>query len=418
MNGQQLVYPSNMERKNANPGELPRVIEELGRAFNEYKNANDERLKKVEKGAPTGDIEVKLANVDKALTELTELKSSVDELARKSARQGLGGNGISAEEAEHKQAFGKFVRKGVDDGLGDLQAKALQIGVDGDGGYAVPKELDTNIIQLLRKGNPMRDVCNVITVGNETYSRLINKGGANAGWVGETDPRNPTNTPQLAPVAPFFGELYANPQATQKSLDDMYFDAEAWLADELAIAFAEAESAAFTVGDGIKKPKGFLAYATSLNADNARAIGTLQHVMSGAAATIPADVLIDLVYSLKAGYRNNAAWMLNSLTIPLLRKLKDADGNYLWRPGLDAGEPSTLLNKPIVENDDMPVVAAGSLAVAFGDFKRGYTIADVYGTRVLRDPYSNKPYVSFYTTKRMGGGVMDSNAIKLLKIGA
>lgn len=418
MNGQQLVFPARLERKNANPGELPRVIEELGRAFNEYKAANDERLQKVEKGAPTGDVEVKLANIDKAMTELGEMKSTIDDLVKKSARGGLGGNGQSAEQAEHKQAFGKFVRKGVDDGLAELEAKALNLGTSEDGGFAVPEELDRNIIQLLRKDNPMRSLCNVITVGNETYKRLINTGKAASGWVGETDARAATGTPKLAEVAPYFGEIYGNPQATQKMLDDAFFDAEAWLADELAIEFSEQENLAFTSGDALKKPKGILAYATAATADSARALGTLQYVLSGAAATLTPDALIDLVYALKAGYRKNASFMLNSMTIPLIRKLKDADGNYLWRPGLDAGEPSTLLAKPVVENDDMPVVAAGSLAIAFGDFKRGYTIADVRGTRVLRDPYTNKPFVGFYTTKRVGGGVMNSNAIKLLKIGA
>jgi HK97 family phage major capsid protein len=418
MNGQQLVFPAHLERKNANPGDLPRVIEDLGRAFNEYKSANDERLKKVEKGAATGDIEIKLGNLDKALTELGDCKAAIDELVKKSARGGLGGNGQSAEQAEHKQAFNKFIRKGVDDGLAELEAKALNLGTDEDGGFAVPEELDRNIIQLLGQDNPMRAICNVIPVGNETYSRLINKGKAGSGWVGETDARGATGTPQLASVAPFFGEIYGNPQATQKMLDDVFFDAEKWLADELAIEFSEQENEAFTVGDGVKKPKGVIAYANAATDDATRPIGTLQYVLSGAAATVTSDALIDLVYTLKTGYRRNASWVLNSMTLPVIRKLKNVDGDYLWRPGLDAGEPSTLLAKPIVENDDMPVVAAGSLAIAFGDFKRGYTIADVRGTRVLRDPFTNKPYVGFYTTKRVGGGVMDSNAIKLLKIAA
>lgn len=418
MNGQQLVFPARLQRKNANPGDLTRIVEELGHAFTEFKSANDERLKKVEKGAPTGDLDVKLANIDKALTELGEVKASVDDLIKKSARAGMGGNGISAEQVEHKQAFNKFIRKGVEDGLAELEAKALNLGANDDGGFAVPEEMDRNIIQLLRKDNPMRSLCNVITVGNETYKRLINTGNAASGWVGETDARGATNTPKLAEVAPFFGEIYGNPQATQKMLDDVFFDAEAWLGDELAIEFSEQENLAFTSGDSVKKPKGILAYATAATADGARALGTLQYVLSGAAATLTADALIDLVYALKAGYRKNASFMLNSMTIPLIRKLKDADGNYLWRPGLDAGEPSTLLAKPVVENDDMPVVVAGALSIAFGDFKRGYTIADVRGTRVLRDPYTSKPFVGFYTTKRVGGGVMDSNAIKLLKIAA
>ncbi|MCP1289829.1 phage major capsid protein [Chromobacterium sp. S0633] len=414
MNGTQ----SRFETKNANPGDLTRIVEDLGRAFNEFKSSNDERIRKVEKGAATGDLDVKLANIDKAMTELDDVKASIDDLVKKSARGGLGGNGQSAEQAEHKQAFGRFMRKGVDDGLAELEAKALNLGSDPDGGFAVPEELDRNIIQFERDSTPMRDLCNVITVGNEEYQRLINTGKASSGWVGETDARAATGTPQLARVAPFFGEVYANPEATQKMLDDVFFDAEAWLASEVAIEFGEQENDAFTVGDGVKKPKGFLAYAIAATGDATRPIGTLQYVLSGAAATITPDALLDLIYSLKTGYRKNASFVMNSLTLPVIRKLKDGEGNYLWKPGLDAGEPSTLLQKPVVENDDMPVVAAGSLPIGFGDFKRGYTIADVRGVRVLRDPYSNKPFIGFYTTKRVGGGVMDSKAIKLMKIAA
>lgn len=404
------------ETKSATPQDLPKVIADLGHAFAEFKSTNDERIKRVEKGLPTADIDVKLANVDKAMTELDGMKSAIDELSKKAARGGLGGNGSNTEQAEHKQAFTKWMRKGVEDGLAELEAKALNLGANPDGGFAVPEELDRNIIQLERGTTPMRGICNVITVGNEEYKRLVNLGGAGSGWVGEADPRPGTGTPQLASVSPLFGEIYANPEATQKMLDDVFFNAEQWLADEVAMEFSEQENVAFTGGDGSKKPKGFLAYTTDAKADHARAFGTLQHILSGAAATITPDALIDLVYSLKTGYRRNASFVMNSLTIPLIRKLKDVDGNYLWRPGLDAAEPSTLMNKPIVENDDMPVVAANSLAIGFGDFKRGYTIADVRGIRVLRDPFTHKPYVGFYTTKRVGGGLMDSNAIKLLKI--
>ncbi|AOY00108.1 phage major capsid protein [Jeongeupia sp. USM3] len=397
--------------------EIKEIVENLGRAFEEFKSTNDARLKAVEKGGATGDIEVKLGNIDKALTDLGDLKGRLEAVEKKGNRPGVGGD-AAALAAEHKQAFGRFMRKGDDSGFAELEAKSLSVGSDADGGFAVPEELDRNIIQLERDAVPMRSVCNVITVGNEEYKRLVNLGGAASGWVGEEDARPDTGTPRLASVAPFFGELYANPKATQKSLDDMYFDAEAWLGEEVALEFADKESAAFTAGDGVKKPKGFLAYANAATGDATRPLGTLQFIVSGAAATITPDALIDLIYALKQGYRKNAAFMLNSLTLPVLRKLKDADGNYLWRPGLDADAPSTLHSKPVVENDDMPIVAAGSLALAFGDFKRGYTIADVRGTRVLRDPYTNKPFVSFYTTKRVGGGLMNSNAIKLLKISA
>lgn len=397
--------------------ELKEVVIALGQAFEEFKQTNDARLKTLEKGGATGDLEAKQAKLDAALTELNQLKSQLETLQKKANRPGAGGGGANGElAAEHKSAFNKFMRKGDEDGLRNLEEKALNLGAGDDGGYAVPELLDRNIIELERDAVPMRSVCNVITVGNEEYKRLINLGKATSGWVGETDPRPVTGTPKLATIAPFFGEIYASPEATQKMLDDVFFDAEAWLANEVAIEFGEQENAAFTLGNADKKPKGFLAYATAATGDDQRALSVLQHVLSGAAATITADALIDLIYSLKQGYRKNANWMMNSLTLPVIRKLKDSEGNYLWKPGLDADTPSSLLNKPIVENDDMPVVAANALPIAFGDFKRGYTIADVRGVRVLRDPFTNKPFISFYTTKRVGGGLMDSRAIKLLKI--
>lgn len=397
--------------------ELKKAIDDLGTAFAEFKATNDQRLEALKKGLPTADFDEKLQKMNGRLSDLDNLKQQIEALEAKANRPGAGGEAsTSKEEADYKQAFSKFMRKGDET---ELALKAINVTTPADGGFAVPVEVDRNIIQLERGLVPMRSVCNVITVGTESWSRLINKGGASSGWVGETDARSETDTPTMATVAPFFGEVYAEPHATQKSLDDVFFNVEAWLADEVAIEFAEQENAAFTGGDGVKKPKGFLAYPNAATEDAARALGTLQFVNSGNAATIPnADCLITLTYKLKQGYRRNASWMLNPTTMLPLRLLKDAEGNYLWRPGLDAGEPSTLLSKPVIENDDMPSVAANALAIGFGDWKRGYTIADRVGVRVLRDPYTRKPYVKFYTTKRVGGGVMDSNAIKLLKIAA
>ena len=201
-------------------------------------------------------------------------------------------------------------------------------------------------------------------------------------------------------------------------LDDAFFNVEQWLSNELQIEFAEKEEAAFTLGDGSKKPKGFLAYASTEQADKDRAFGTLQFVRSGNAAKITADSILKLVYSLRKVHRMGAKFMLNNSTLFDVRTLKDSEGNYLWRPGLDAGQPSTLIGYAIAENEQMPDIAADALPVAFGNFKRGYTIVDRIGTRVLRDPFTNKPFVGFYTTKRVGGMLTDSEAIKLLKIQA
>ena len=214
------------------------------------------------------------------------------------------------------------------------------------------------------------------------------------------------------------GELYSNPQATQQSLDDIHFNVEQWLSEEVAREFAEQEGNAFLLGNGTNKPKGILAYDLDAAADKDRVFGKLQKLVSGAAGSFTGDNLIDLIYSTKKGYRKNAQFMMNTLTLCKARKLKDSEGNYLWQPWLQAGQPSTLLSHAIAENEDMPDAEADANAILFGDFKRGYAVVDRFGTRVLRDPYSNKPNVGFYTTKRVGGMLLDSNAIKVLALSA
>lgn len=398
--------------------ELAEVIEDTGRAFEAFKSVNDKRIEKLEKGQPTEEDLVKIKAISKELDELGAVKSQLEDFLKKQARAEVGGGDTNPNAREHKAAFGKFLRKGVTEGLPELEKKALSVGSDPDGGFAVPETLDRSIVEIERNSVAMRSICNVIQLGNENYSKLANLGGAASGWVGETDPRPETDSPKLESFSLSFGELYANPCSTQKMLDDSFFDAEAWLASEVAFEFAEKENAAFVLGDGSKKPKGLLAYGVSDKADHARDFGVLQALSSGAAGAITADALLDLVYSLKRGYRNNAKWLMSSTALCEIRKLKDDQGNYLWRPGLDAGEPSTLLSREIAEEDAMPDIAADALAIAFGDFKRGYTIADFHGIRVLRDPYTRKSFIHFYTTKRVGGGLMDSNAIKLMKIGA
>ncbi|AYF90873.1 phage major capsid protein [Pseudomonas sp. DY-1] len=400
--------------------ELRTGIKQLGEAFHEFKKSNDERLEKLSKGQGDPLLEGKVDELNKKLSDLEAFKKNTEETLKKKNRIGRS-DADDADVEEHKKAFDGYLRKGREDGLRDLEVKAINLGTGEDGGFAVPEELDRNIAQLERDLSVMRTLANVISVGSEEYKRLVNTGGAASGWVGETDARPETAAPKLAQIAPFFGEIYANPAVTQKALDDIFFDVEAWLADELSWEFDEQEGGSFITGNGTNKPKGFLAYANSAVTDKVgtRPFGTLQFVTSGAAAALSnPDRLIDLIHSLKRGYRRNAVFLGNGLTLAALRKLKDNEGNYLWRPGLEAGEPGILLGYRYEEDEAMPDIAADSIPLAFGDFKRGYTIADVRGTRVLRDPFTNKPFVHFYTTKRVGGGVMDSLAIKLLKIAA
>lgn len=402
-------------------GSLKDLLQKQGEAFDEFKKANDARLQAKADGKSVEAYEAKLSKINDELSKLSDLKSAVESIEKKMGRPGATGD-VDPDKAEHKAAFGKFLRKGVEDGLGELQQKAYNITTDADGGYAVPEELDRDILTLMRDISPMREVCNVVTVGGSEYKKLANKGGTAGGWVDEDDARAATNSSQMAILTPFMGEVYAYPQATQQMLDDVFFDAEMFIQGECAATFAEMEGAAFTTGDGTKKPKGFLAYTTAATADGARAFGTLEHIVSGAAAdwaaSNPQDKLLDVVYALKKGYRANAMWMTSKAMLADVRKLKDAEGNYIWRPGLEAGQPDTLLGYGIAENEDMPAKAANALSIAFGDFKRGYTIVDRIGTRILRDPYTNKPFVGFYVTKRVGGFLADSNAIKLFKFSA
>ena len=399
--------------------EIKAAVDDLGRAFDAFKDAND--------AAETAPRDVVTEEkLDLISREISALQNRIDRLhmaARRPALDGMdaGADGIIA--AEHKAAFyDRFVRKGIEAGLQELEAKALSVGSDADGGYAVPEDLDRRIESLLRDISPIRRVAQVVRVGSANYRKLVNIGGTGAGWVAETAARTETATPQFAEVAPPLGEIYANPAATQAMLDDAFFDVEAWLADEIAAEFGEMEGAAFVSGNGTNKPKGFLNYATSTAGDGTRAFGTLQHLATGVSgdfpATDPADVLIDLVHSLRPAYRLGAVFMMNTNTLAEVRKFKDPDGNYLWRPGLADGAPASLLGYPVIEVPDMPDMAADSLSVAFGNFARGYVIADRSGVRLLRDPYSNKPYVHFYTTRRVGGAVVNSEAIKLLKFSA
>ena len=311
-------------------------------------------------------------------------------------------------------AFAGFVRTGT-----VLEMKAFT-GVTGDaGGYAVPREVDGEIARVLKGISPIRAIANVVTVGSAGYRKLITTGGTPSGWAAETAARPETASPVFAELVPPMGELYANPSASQAMLDDAAFDVEAWLAGEIASEFARAEGAAFVNGTGVNRPRGLLTAPTSSAKDATRPLGTLQYLPSGAAGdfgTTPDERLLDLVYSLAAPYRQGASFVMNAATLGRIRKLKTTDGMPLWQPAIAAGQPATLLGYPVVEAEDMPDIAANLCPIAFGNFKAGYLIAERGETAILRDPYTNKPFVSFYATKRIGGCVADSAAIKLLKI--
>ncbi|HSF62826.1 MAG TPA: phage major capsid protein [Paracoccaceae bacterium] len=323
-------------------------------------------------------------------------------------------------EAPHKKAFDAYLRSGDDDGLRGLtlEGKALSTAVAADGGYLVDPQTADAIRSVLVSTSSLRAIANVVQVDSSSFDVLIDRSEVGSGWATETGAQAETATPLIERISIRLHELSAMPKASQRLLDDSAFDVEGWLAGKIATRFLRAESAAFVSGDGVDKPRGFLLPAKVPNAS--WTWGNLGYVPTGAAAdfaaTNAADCIINLVYALGAEYRANATFLMNSKTAGAVRKMKDADGRFLWSDGLAQGEPARLMGYPVLICEDMPDIAANAFAMAFGDFRSGYTIAERPDLRVLRDPFSAKPHVLFYASKRVGGDISDFAAIKLLRI--
>lgn len=326
----------------------------------------------------------------------------------------------SAEgDAPHQKAFDTYLRSGDDAALRGIELEGKAMATSGDGGYLVDPQTAETISGQLRAGASIRRIAKVVHVEATSYDVIIDQSDMGAGWGTEAGPQAETGTPVMDRISIPLHELSAMPKASQRLLDDSAFDLEGWLAERIADKFARAEAAAFVTGDGDDKPRGFLDHAAVPQAS--WSWDSLGYVTTGAdgafAASAPGDALIDLVYALGAQYRAGASFVMNSRTAGEIRKIKDADGRFLWSDGLAAGEPARLLGYPVLVAEDMPDIGSGSFAVAFGDFAKGYTVAERPDLRVLRDPFSAKPHVLFYATKRVGGDVSDFAAIKLLKSG-
>jgi HK97 family phage major capsid protein len=392
---------------------------EFMRAFESFKETNDDRLSQLERRSSSDPVTTdKLTRIDRALDET---KRIVDDLALKAARPHLGGPAARAgANLQHKAAFDAYVRKGEDAALRDLESKALSAGTGIDGGFLVPDDLERSVNRGVRNVSPIRAIAGIRQVSGSVYKKPFAISGAEAGWVAETAERPETDSPVLAALAEMSFptmELYAMPAATSALLDDSAVNIEEWIAEEVRDSFALQEGTAFVTGNGTAKPKGFLDYTKV--AQGSWSWGNVGFISTGVDAAFPAsdpgDKLIDLVYAVKSGYRANGTFVFNRATQSVIRKMKDGEGNYLWQPAAKAGDASMLMGFPVAESEDMPTMAEDSYSVAFGDFRRGYLIVDRVGIRILRDPYSAKPYVKFYTTKRVGGGIQDFDAIKLLK---
>lgn len=392
--------------------EMTERMHSIGNAWEQFKQVNDARLRDLEKKGSADPLY--LEHLNKISQTLNQQKSRLDRMETANARPGveLAGSPYKGEMVgEYKSAFITYLRKGMDAGLEAVQTKALSFGTAADGGYLITPEMSETVVSIINEISPIRELASVQMISSESLDVIEDTQLPGAAWVAETATRTDTTTQQIGKNNISTFEMYAIPKATQKLIDDSSVDIEAWLAQKVAEKFAALEATAFISGDGSGKPKGILAYTAGTN------FGEIEQINSGTSAVVTADSLIKLFYALKDEYAKNATFLMNRSVIQSVRLLKEATTNqYLWQPGLALGAPDTLMGVPVKAAADMPVAAANSLSVAVGDFKRGYLIVDRVGIRTLRDPFTDKPYVKFYTTKRVGGEVVNSEAIKLLKL--
>lgn len=354
-------------------------------------------------------------DVDSKLQATEERLIMLDRKSHQAARPYLA---ATDETAPHQKAFGAYLRSGEDDGLRglEIERKDMNTTTNADGGYLVDPQTSERVASVLRSAASLRAVAKVVNVEATSYDVLIDRTDLGAGWASETTEQAETTTPRVDRISIALNELSALPKASQRLLDDSAFDVEGWLAERIADKFIRAEASAFINGNGVERPRGILNHTAAPEAT--ASWGEIGYTITGTDGDLSsADPLVDLIYTLGARYRANASFVMNSKTTSTIRKLKDADGRFLWSDGLTAGEPARLLGYPVLIAEDMPDITSDSFSVAFGDFNAGYTIAERPDLRVLRDPFSSKPHVLFYATKRVGGDVTDFEAIKLLKFG-
>lgn len=432
--------------------EIKKIIESQGQAWEEFKKTNDEILKAKADGKAFGDLETKLAKISADMDKLAELKSEFDAVVAKLQRPG---NELKADEAlavevkgfndmmraefqskgkaipapldvegyrQYKSGFFKLVAGVAIDSLSSDERKAMIAGSDPDGGYLLPHSTVGRMVSKLYEQSAMRQLASVQTISTDKIEGIVDNNEADAGWVSEIGTRSDTNTPQVGKWEIQAHELYAMPKISQKLIDDAATDVEGWLAGKVADKFARVEGTAFCTGTGVGQPRGLYAYTTAATADDTRAWGTFEHVVTGANGdfhTTKADPLQDLIGAFKDQYLNGAQWHMRREVRTKIRKMKEATSDrYLWEPSLQAGQPDRLLGYGVRIDQYIPAIATNSLSLAFGDFKEAYTIVDRIGVRTLRDPYTAKPYIVFYSTKRTGGGAINFEAVKFLKFSA
>lgn len=385
-------------------GDTKTILANLQKDWSEFKATMEEKDAEVK--AKFDDV-VTTEKLDKIEASVGDLQKLVDDANMKIAAAATAGGTEPVKDQEYTTAFKSHFSKGT------VQA-SLNKGADDEGGYLAPVEWDRTITDALIEVSAMRSIASTQTISKTAFTKLFNLRGTGSGWVGEAAARPETSTATFGEMTITPGELYANPGATQGMLDDAEVNLEAWIAGEVQTEFSKQEGLAFVSGDGTNKPSGFLTYATGGANAAANPLGAIEVLTAAATTAVTEDELLDVIYSVPSSYTMDARFVMNRSTMGTIRKLRDGDGRQLWQPSTAAGQPSTLLNYAVTEMPDMPDMAAGASAIAFGNFRRGYLIVDRMGVRVLRDPYTAKPKVLFYTTKRVGGAVVDPQGLKVL----
>ncbi|MFM9889768.1 MAG: phage major capsid protein [Rickettsiales bacterium] len=395
--------------------EVTEQVHSLGNAWEQFKHVNDTRLNELERKGYADPLYAE--HLQRISDALDNQKRRIDTIETVQYRPGadMSGKAARPEDGEYKTAFNSYLRKGSETALEKFETKYLSAGNDSYGGYLVPNQLADLIIRIVNESSPMRKLASVETISSDSLDLIEDVVDMDAAWADEVTDRTATdsNTSTLTRNTIDTFELFAQPKATQKLIDDANIDIERWIAEKVADKMARLEATAFINGNGTTQPKGILNYT---NVSGVPAWGSVQYVPTGTSAVITADSLVQLYYSLKDDYAKQASFLMHRTTAQTVRLLKDTTNQYIWQPGLAAGTPDTLMGVPVTLAADMPTPAASSYSIALADFKRAYLIVDKFGIRTLRDPFTGKPFVKFYTTKRVGGKVVNTDALKLLKL--
>lgn len=392
---------------------LQETLNDLAHAFEEFKKTNNNRLKTIESKRNVDPlIEQKLQNLSENIDHNTQRLRLLENVQGRPAAENI----PSSTDQSHKKAFLEYIKKGVENPLHLFEQKSLSVGNDADGGYSVPVSIAAGLHQTLQASSTFRSIARTMTISSNSVEMLVDKDSAEVGWVTETQDRQETKTPELIKIRIPVHEMYARPRATQKLLDDSQINIEEWLVKKISEKMERVENEAFIHGDGVGKPTGILKYPLSENSEWGKIQTVSTGVIGGFAEEDPADALVLLMNCLKTSYLKGASWIMPRSALAAVRLLKNADGAYIWQPSLQLGVPQMLLGYPIHVIDVMPNLENGkkTVSILFGNFKEGYQIVDRQGIRVLRDPFSAKPYVEFYVTRRVGGEVINFDAIKAL----